>query len=176
VDVHNEDRRMRAFGLSRFGGVYIQKAFGSPGAPAAAAWRRSYSIYEDFNVFSGSGTGKVIIDEYDDTGFKANGVRHEGSMIALGKLMFSWSPRSLEEVTPDSLAIFQLLRPAPVILVIGCGKRIDRVSPEVREFMKFNRIKIEAVDTRNAASTFNILNEEGRQVAVAMLPHGWSST
>uniref|UniRef100_A0A0E0IHS2 Uncharacterized protein n=1 Tax=Oryza nivara TaxID=4536 RepID=A0A0E0IHS2_ORYNI len=31
-------------------------------------------------------------------------------------------------------------------------------------------MKLEAVDSRNAASTFNILNEEGRPVAAALLP------
>ncbi|CAM6090432.1 unnamed protein product [Calypogeia fissa] len=166
---------MRAFGLAKAGGLLARKTFSSPSTAASILGRRYYSIYEDFNVFSGAGTGRVIIDEYDETGFKANGVRHEGSMICLNKLILSWTPRSFAEITPESLSIFQLLRPAPEILVVGCGKRIERVSPEVRIFLKSNGIKVEAVDTRNAASTFNILNEEGRQVAVAMLPYGWSN-
>lgn len=153
----------------------MRKALYNSRSAAPGLGRRSYSIYDDFNVFSGSETGRVIIDEYDETGFRANGVRHEGSMICLGKLVFSWAPRSLEEITPESLSIFQLLRPAPEILVVGCGQRIQRVSPEVRDFLRSNGIKIEPVDTRNAAATFNILNEEGRQVAVAMLPQGWSN-
>ncbi|KAJ6401599.1 NUCLEAR PROTEIN E3-3 [Salix purpurea] len=36
-------------------------------------------------------------------------------------------------------------------------------------------MKLEAVDSRNAASTYNILNEEGRLVAAALLPYGLSS-
>lgn len=139
---------------------------------AAAEGRRSYSIFDDVNVFSGSETGRVIIQEYDETGFRVNGVRHEGSLICFGKLVCSWTPRSLSEISPESLSMFQLLRPAPEILVVGCGKRIEKLSPEVRNFLKENGIKVEVVDSRNAASTFNILNEEGRQVAVAMLPYG----
>lgn len=166
---------MRAFGLAKSGGLLARKAICSPWTAASVLGRRSYSIYDDLNVFAGAGTGRVIVNEYDETGFKANGVRHEGSMICLGKLAFSWTPRSFAEITPESLSLFQLLRPAPEILVVGCGNRIDRVSPEVRNFLKSNGIKVEAVDTRNAASTFNILNEEGRQVAVAMLPYGSSN-
>jgi NADH dehydrogenase [ubiquinone] 1 alpha subcomplex assembly factor 3 len=60
----------------------------------------------------------------------------------------------------------------PEILVLGCGRRIQRVSKEVRDFLRSNGIKLEAIDSANAASTFNILNEEGRQVAAAMLPQG----
>jgi NADH dehydrogenase [ubiquinone] 1 alpha subcomplex assembly factor 3 len=60
----------------------------------------------------------------------------------------------------------------PEILVLGCGRRIQRVSKELRDFLRSNGIKLEAIDSANAASTFNILNEEGRQVAAAMLPQG----
>lgn len=33
-------------------------------------------------------------------------------------------------------------------------------------------ISVEAIDTPNAAATFNILNQEGRKVAGALLPLG----
>ena len=35
----------------------------------------------------------------------------------------------------------------PEILVLGCGKRIGRVSKELRDFLHSNGIKIEAIDT-----------------------------
>ncbi|KAG6547523.1 hypothetical protein Mapa_010971 [Marchantia paleacea] len=132
--------------------------------------RRFYSIYEDFDVFSGARTGRVLIDGYDDTGFILNGLKHEGSLICLGKLVFKWTPRKPSEVTPESLSLFELLRPPPELLILGNGKRITPARPEVRAYLKTNGIKLEAIDTKNAASTFNFLNEEGRQVAVAMLP------
>ncbi|BBM98669.1 NADH dehydrogenase [ubiquinone] 1 alpha subcomplex assembly factor 3 [Marchantia polymorpha subsp. ruderalis] len=131
--------------------------------------RRFSSIYEDFDVFSGAKTGRVLIDGYDDTGFILNGVRHEGSLICLGKLVFKWTPRKPSEITPESLSLFELLRPPPELLILGNGKRITPARPEVRAYLKKNGIKLEAIDTKNAASTFNFLNEEGRQVAVAML-------
>ena len=100
---------------------------------------------------------------------------------------------------------------SPDILLIGCGRRMQRVGDEVRGFLRSSGIKLETVDSvcllyffyplkinkeisafpltatsqketlkincsfvlqRNAVSTFNFLNEEGRLVAAALLPYG----
>ncbi|CAK9207907.1 unnamed protein product [Sphagnum troendelagicum] len=136
--------------------------------------RRAYGNYEEYDVFAGTAdtTHMIRINGYDENGFIANGVNIEGGVICLSKLALTWIPKTFDEITPDSLSIFQLLRPAPEILVLGCGRRIQRVSKELRDFLRSNGIKLEAIDSANAASTFNILNEEGRQVAAAMLPQG----
>ena len=42
---------------------------------------------------------------------------------------------------------YYLLYCVPEILVLGCGKRIGRVSKELRDFLHSNGIKIEAIDT-----------------------------
>lgn len=135
--------------------------------------RRAYGNYEEFDVFAGANHAhKVRINGYDEKKFFANGIEIEGSIICLSSLTLKWAPKSFEEITSDSLAIFELLRPAPEILILGCGKRMGHVSQELRDYLRSNGIKLEAVDTANATSTFNILNEEGRIVAAAMLPQG----
>ncbi|CAN4126035.1 unnamed protein product [Withania somnifera] len=73
------------------------------------------------------------------------------------------------------LSIFQTVRPVPEILLLGCGRQIQPVNPELRAFIRSTGMKLEAVDSRNAASTYNILNEEGRVVAAALLPYGVES-
>jgi hypothetical protein len=35
----------------------------------------------------------------------------------------------------------------PEILVLGCGRRIQRVSKELRDFLRSNGIKLEAIDS-----------------------------
>ncbi|KAG0580021.1 hypothetical protein KC19_4G142200 [Ceratodon purpureus] len=157
--------------MARFGGTVMR------GISSRGSWlprlRRAYGNYEDFDVFAGADTAeKVRINGYDEDRFFANGVEVEGAIICLSRLTLKWTPKSLDEITPDSLAIFELLRPAPEILVLGCGKRMGRVSKELRDYLRSNGIKLEAIDTANATSTFNILNEEGRVVAAAMLPQG----
>ncbi|PHT95267.1 hypothetical protein T459_03149 [Capsicum annuum] len=112
---------------------------------------------------------------FTDTGFRVNGVHYEGSLLCVGNLLMSWQPKNLSEVTPESLSIFQTVRPVPEILLLGCGKYIQRVNPELRGFIHSTGMKLEAIDSRNAASTYNILNEEGRIVAAALLPYGIES-
>ncbi|KAB1225051.1 NADH dehydrogenase [ubiquinone] 1 alpha subcomplex assembly factor 3 [Morella rubra] len=73
------------------------------------------------------------------------------------------------------LSIFQTVRPIPEILILGCGRYIEPVGPELRRFIQSTGMKLEVLDSRNASSTYNILNEEGRIVAAALLPYGLSS-
>ncbi|XP_031500733.1 uncharacterized protein LOC116264571 isoform X2 [Nymphaea colorata] len=109
---------------------------------------------------------------FTDTGFTVNGVQYEGSLLCVGNMVLSWSPRKWSEVIPESLSVFQVLRPSPDILILGCGRNIQPVGPELQQFVRSIGMKLEAVDSRNAASTYNILNEEGRLVAAAVLPYG----
>lgn len=108
-------------------------------------------------------------------GFTVNGVQYEGSLLCIGNLLLSWTPKKFSEITPNCLSIFQLVRPIPEILILGCGRYIEPVNPELRQFIRSTGMKLEAIDSRNAASTYNILNEEGRIVAAALLPYGVSS-
>uniref|UniRef100_A0A0C9S806 NADH dehydrogenase [ubiquinone] 1 alpha subcomplex assembly factor 3 n=1 Tax=Wollemia nobilis TaxID=56998 RepID=A0A0C9S806_9CONI len=137
--------------------------------------RRAFSLYDQINVLSGVPEDRIRIEGCTDAGFLANGVQYEGSLICISNLIVSWSPKQFSEVTPDSLSIFQLLRPAPEILVLGCGKQTKLIDPSIKNFLRTNHIKVEAVDSWHAASTFNFLNEEGRMVAGAFLPPGVSS-
>uniref|UniRef100_A0A7C9CIU4 NADH dehydrogenase [ubiquinone] 1 alpha subcomplex assembly factor 3 n=1 Tax=Opuntia streptacantha TaxID=393608 RepID=A0A7C9CIU4_OPUST len=137
--------------------------------------RRTFSLYDQINLIDNVPEDQLRFQEFDDTGFKVNGVKYEGSLICVGNLLMSWSPKKFSEVTPESLSIFQILRPIPEILIIGCGRHIQPVNSELSNFVRSTGMKLEAVDSRNAASTYNILNEEGRIVAAAVLPYGVSS-
>ncbi|KAF9669725.1 hypothetical protein SADUNF_Sadunf14G0137000 [Salix dunnii] len=83
-----------------------------------------------------------------------------------------------DKVLWQKVGLFQCV-PIPVkpleILILGCGRYTQPVDPELRRFIRSTGMKLEAVDSRNAASTYNILNEEGRLVAAALLPYGVSS-
>ena len=137
--------------------------------------RRSFSLYDQINLIDKVPEDQVRFQRYSETGFTVNGVEYEGSLLCVGNLLMSWSPNSFSKLTPESLSIFQVVRPIPEILILGCGKYIQSVSSEVRNFIRSTGMKLEAVDTRNAVSTFNILNEEGRIVAAALFPYGVTS-
>lgn len=54
--------------------------------------------------------GKLIFQLYrfDDTGFNVNGVKYEGSLICVGNLVMSWSPKKFSEVTPERYVLLVL--------------------------------------------------------------------
>jgi len=55
-------------------------------------------------------------------------------------------------------------------LFIGCGEVLDQQFPaEIVKHFREKGIVIEASNSVSAASTFNILNGEGRNVAAALL-------
>ncbi|KAF3668932.1 putative NADH dehydrogenase [ubiquinone] 1 alpha subcomplex assembly factor 3-like isoform X3 [Capsicum annuum] len=137
--------------------------------------RRAFSLYDQINLINNVPEDQLRFQQFTDTGFRVNGAHYEGSLLCVGNLLMSWQPKNLSEVTPESLSIFQTVRPVPEILLLGCGKYIQPVNPEVRAFIRSTGMKLEAIDSRNAASTYNILNEEGRIVAAALLPYGIES-
>ncbi|XP_058085869.1 uncharacterized protein LOC131233239 [Magnolia sinica] len=153
----------------------LQKENAKPLNRPLPSLRRAFSLYDQINLIDSVPEDQLRFQGYLDTGFTVNGVDYEGSLLIIDKLLLSWSPKRFSEVAPDSLSMFQLLRPAPEILILGCGRYIEQVDPELRRFIRSTGMKLEVLDSRNAASTFNILNEEGRMVAAAMLPYGVSS-
>ncbi|XVE99932.1 hypothetical protein REPUB_Repub03eG0242800 [Reevesia pubescens] len=144
-------------------------------AQALPSLRRAFSLYDQINLIDNVPEDQLRFQGYTDTGFTVNGVNHEGSLLCVGNLLTSWGPNKFSEITPDSLSIFQIIRPIPEILLLGCGRYIQPVHPELRHFIRSTGMKLEALDSRNVASTYNILNEEGRIVAAALLPYGVSS-
>ncbi|KAK9202640.1 hypothetical protein WN944_017852 [Citrus x changshan-huyou] len=117
--------------------------------------RRAFSLYDQINLIDNVPEDQLRFQGYTDTGFTVNGVQYEGSLLCIGNLLMSWTPKKFSEITPN--------------------RYIEPINPELRQFIRSTGMKLEAIDSRNAASTYNILNEEGRIVAAALLPYGVSS-
>ncbi|PKA60067.1 hypothetical protein AXF42_Ash009751 [Apostasia shenzhenica] len=137
--------------------------------------RRMFSLYDQINLIDSVPEDQLRFQEYTDTGFTVNGVNYVGSLLVVENKIMSWAPKRFSEISAESLSIFKILKPIPEILILGCGKYIEPINPELRLFIRSTDMKLEAVDSRNAASTYNILNEEGRMVAAALLPCGVTS-
>ncbi|CAL9075874.1 uncharacterized protein LOC103977551 [Musa acuminata AAA Group] len=137
--------------------------------------RRTFSLYDQINLIDTVPEDQLRFQRYGDTGFTVNGVKYEGSLLVVENKLMTWVPKTFSEITPESLSVFKILRPVPEILILGCGRHIQPVSPQLRQFIRSTGMKLEAIDSRNAASTYNILSEEGRPVAAALLPYGVAS-
>ncbi len=56
------------------------------------------------------------------------------------------------------------------IVVIGCGETIQRLPDTLTQGLAAKGIAVEVASTPNALATFNVLNQEGRITAGALLP------
>jgi uncharacterized protein len=77
---------------------------------------------------------------------------------------------TVEDITPDALAILKTLATPTELLVLGCGARAVFVSPDRRAALKAAGLGLEVVDTGSACRIYNVLVAEGRRVAAALLP------
>lgn len=61
------------------------------------------------------------------------------------------------------------------LLLIGMGATVFPLSPETKRHVNSLGVRVEVLDTRNAAAQFNMLaTERGvTEIAAAMIPIGW---
>ncbi|GAA5898516.1 hypothetical protein JCM8208_004686 [Rhodotorula glutinis] len=78
---------------------------------------------------------------------------------------FEWDGWSV-----DKVKVFEALSPRPEILLVGTGTATQFAPPEFKKYLNSLGIQVDVLDSRNAASTYNLLQEEGRRVAAALYP------
>jgi len=88
-------------------------------------------------------------------------VRPEGEILP-------WAPASFEALTAADFEA--LLAQRPELIVLGTGDRQRFPHPRLVAALTSERIGVEAMDTRAACRTYNILMSEGRKVLAALLP------
>lgn len=109
-----------------------------------------------------------------DTSFLVNNVEVNQSVLLFPHSFLMWNATTLEDITIDNLTPFTLFYPTIEILFIGCGKNAPeppRLAPEIHAHFREQGVMLEVTTTEHAASTFNILNSEGRNVGAALLTH-----
>ncbi|TFK55421.1 DUF498-domain-containing protein [Heliocybe sulcata] len=111
----------------------------------------------------------------------ADGLILPSACIFLEGKVFLWDvPQSLwDGWSKDRFEIFETVVPKPDILLLGTGASASMPPPSIRAFLNGMGIQTDIMDTRNACSTYNLLAEEGRRVAAALLPiqpQAWSKS
>lgn len=79
------------------------------------------------------------------------------------------------DIPPQSLNLLSQLWPRPDLLILGLGPENRPLSPELRRAISAMGMRVEVLDTRNAAAQFNLLATERGvdDVAAALIPLGW---
>jgi uncharacterized protein len=113
--------------------------------------------------------GRQIIQAHRKGGFTIAGVRYEGSVLVLADRTFPWAVRELAALTMESLAPITATAEGVDILVLGCGAASGQPGADLRAALRAHGIVTEAMDTRAACRTFNVLLAEDRRVAAALI-------
>ncbi|HEY7758061.1 MAG TPA: Mth938-like domain-containing protein [Burkholderiales bacterium] len=109
------------------------------------------------NLFTGYGPGYVSV----------GGTRWESSLIVLPDRTEPWDVADFDALTEDN---FTRLAELPIeILLLGSGARLRFPHPSLTQALIRAGIGLEVMDTQAACRTYNILLEEGRRVAAALL-------
>ncbi|SPO19910.1 uncharacterized protein UTRI_00308_B [Ustilago trichophora] len=70
----------------------------------------------------------------------------------------------------EVFGIFEIVDDRPEIVLFGTGKRVLPPPGPVREYLNGLGIQLDVQSTHDAASTYNMLTEEGRKVAAILIP------
>jgi NADH dehydrogenase [ubiquinone] 1 alpha subcomplex assembly factor 3 len=79
------------------------------------------------------------------------------------------------EISPDAWGLFKALWPKPDLLIIGTGPTIRPLAPKTKEYLLTLGMRLEVLDTRNAAAQYNMMAVERgvTEIAAALVPIGF---
>ncbi|TFK62713.1 hypothetical protein BDN72DRAFT_376654 [Pluteus cervinus] len=125
------------------------------------------------NILADDNPPSVQVMSITEDGIQlADGLLLPSACIFLDGKVFLWDvpQQSWSSWGAEHLEIFDVVVPRPEILIFGTGKTLSQPPPFMRKHLNNLGIQLEVMDTRNACSTYNLLSEEGRRVAAALLP------
>lgn len=110
------------------------------------------------NTFTGYGEGYVSV----------NTVRHTGNLIVLpDRLISGWTLADFETL---SRVDFELLATLDTeIILLGTGKQLRFPRPELMQPLIAVQKGVDVMDIHAACRTYNVLINEGRKVAAALI-------
>jgi uncharacterized protein len=113
--------------------------------------------------------GGHAIDSYGNGGFRFAGMSHIGSVIAMPTGIQSWNVKLPSRIDVNSLTPVLAEMERIDILLIGTGEQaLPQNAPFARALREMG-IHVDVMDTPAAARTYNVLFDEGRRVAAALL-------
>ena len=113
--------------------------------------------------------GSPVIAAYGGGGFRIGGARHEGSLVVTAERVVAWPPSRFSPAAEESLLAILDQQTGIEVLLIGCGTGAARLSRPFAAALSRRGIAGDPMDTGAACRTFNILLQEGRRAAAALI-------
>jgi uncharacterized protein len=113
-----------------------------------------------------------LVNGFNANYFNVGSIAVFGSVVIFPDAFFIWRVKDVQQITIESLSIFEVYAPAPSLVIIGTGHRRREIDEDVIEYYSKKGITIEPYSSADAASTLNFLLQEGRHVAGALISIG----
>lgn len=113
--------------------------------------------------------GQPPIDAYGNGGFRFADMSHKGSLLLTPKGVYAWPVNSYEELEPDHFKhIFEQKSSIDFILLGAGGDIKPKIESIAAQFRKRD-IGLDVMNTGAAVRTYNVLLEEKRAFAAALI-------
>jgi uncharacterized protein len=112
--------------------------------------------------------GRPTIDGYGAGGFSFAQMSHRGSIMVLPSGIYAWKADP-EALAPSDFAMALAEKADIDLLLIGMGQGMARPPRTVREALDAAGLRYDPMATGHAVSTYNLLLEEKRRVAAALI-------
>ncbi|KAI0092169.1 NADH dehydrogenase 1 alpha subcomplex assembly factor 3, partial [Irpex rosettiformis] len=124
------------------------------------------------NILAGANALSTQVKTFDPEGIHLEDGRIvKGACIFVEGKVFLWNvPQRWEGWKEEHFEVFKVTVPKPELLLFGTGKKTILPPGNVRAYLGKLGVTTEFMDSRNACATYNLLAEEGRRVAAALLP------
>ncbi|MBE7185068.1 MAG: Mth938-like domain-containing protein [Methylobacterium mesophilicum] len=113
--------------------------------------------------------GRAPIDAYGNGGFRFADMSHKGSILCLPSGVHGWEPLHPDKLSAEDFAEVLAEAQGIEVLLVGMGRDLRRLSPDLRETLKAAGIASDPMSTGAAVRTFNVLLAEDRAVAAALI-------
>lgn len=112
-----------------------------------------------------------FISSYSSKGFRlSNKLFIQGSIILFPTNVFSWTVQRGNQISLDSLLLFDIIVPKIKILVIGYGSYGEGYDSSLPIALRKKGITCELLPTPHAVTTYNYLAHDAVHVAGAFIP------
>ncbi|KAL7008620.1 hypothetical protein EMMF5_001882 [Cystobasidiomycetes sp. EMM_F5] len=133
-----------------------------------------FVVWSFVNILDDGERPAIQVNSCTETTFQlTDGIIIPASAIFLNGAAFMWDvpPASFPWTgwSKEMFQVFEVVTPKPDIVIFGTGRTVFPAPPWLRQYLNSLGIQLDVMDSRNACSTFNLLTEEGRRVAAAVL-------
>ncbi len=128
-------------------------------------------------LYDGFIPGSYLIEAYGDGGFRFANMSHRGSIVILPSGIHAWKRDETVKLNAPALEsdfnlIFEQIKNEAQeidLLLIGTGNTVVLLPPSLREMLTEQGIRYDVMQTGAALRTYNILFEEQRRLAAALI-------